>query len=269
MNCIRAYLFLVRTFRNWPELVRNLRQGGYSAGGPILQKLVFWNGETIVHPPNRGGLAAILLEICYYNAYRLGDFYHPLAGDTVLDVGAHVGLFTLRVLRQESHCRVVAIEPSAENFGCLEHNVRRSTASASARTYQLAVGAGYGKVTMMDLPTNRSFDARTTLARAGDKTAADVVPLSRLLELAGADEVSLLKMDTEGAEYGAFATAEDEVLPRIQRLAMEYHDHLVPGTLTMLKERLAPTHNLEILPDSPSAHGRLFALRKDLCCSRL
>src|SRR5262245_43199003 len=101
MNSLRAYFFLARTFRNWRLLIQNLRRGGYCAGGPILEKLVFWNGETIVHPKNRGGLAAMLLETWYYNAYRLGDFYRPLPSDMVIDVGAHVGLFTLRVLRGE------------------------------------------------------------------------------------------------------------------------------------------------------------------------
>ena len=264
MSSLRAYLFIARTFRNWHLLIQNLRRGGYCIGGPILDKLVFWNGKTVVHPHNRGGLAAVLLEVWFYNVYRVGEFYRPLPGDTVLDVGAHVGLFTLKLLREEPQCRVLAIEPSAENFGCLQRNVEESRTSGSTRTYNLAIGADYGKFRMMDIPTNRSFDARTQLASPGDCTAADMVPLSHLCELADVDQISLLKMDAEGGEYGAFLTAERRLLSRIQRVAMEYHDHLAPGTLAMLQERLAPTHTLEIRPDPGTPHGRLFATRVDL-----
>ena len=119
----------------------------------------------------------------------------------------------------------------------------------------------------MDLPTNRSFETRTRPAVAEDSDTTDLVPLSRVFDLANTEQVSLLKMDAEGGEYDAFVAIDHQALERIQRLAMEYHDHLVPGTLAMLQERLAPTHQLEILPEPGAAHGRLFAVRKDLAGS--
>jgi FkbM family methyltransferase len=264
VGSLSNYFFLFKTFRNWLVLIQNLRHGGYLNGGPLREELVFWDGRTVVHPPNRRGLAAVLLEIWHNNIYRLGNFYSPRAGDVVADVGAHVGLFSLRILREAPRCRVVAIEPSGENFECLRQNVSDFLHAGRIEIHNVAIGPDFGKSTMLDIPSNRSFDARTTPALAGDVTAIDMVPLSRVLELARTDELALLKMDAEGGEEGAFAMAEPKVMQRIQRIAMEYHDHLVPGTLAMLRQRISQTHTLTVFPDACGVHGHLFAVRKDL-----
>src|SRR5688572_25894753 len=98
---LRMYLFLLRTFRNGLAMIQNLRKGGFLSQGPAFDRLVFWNGRKIVHPPHRGGLLPILLEMYYDNVYRIGEFYQPKPGEVVVDVGAHVGLFTLRLLEVE------------------------------------------------------------------------------------------------------------------------------------------------------------------------
>lgn len=264
VNSLSRYFFLLRRFRNWFFLIQNLRHGGYLDGGPVRERLVFWNGRTVVHPPNRSGLVAILLEIWHENAYRLGEFYQPKPEDVIADIGAHVGLFSLLVLGLTPRCRVLALEPCEENFICLRENLLSFERMGRAEVHNLAIGPEFGKVAMMEIPSNRSFDARTRLARTTDAAVVDMVPLTRVFELAQTDELALLKMDAEGGEEGAFATAAPEILQRIQRIAMEYHDHLAPGTLAMLRRRLMPTHELTILPDSCLVHGRLFAVRKDL-----
>ena len=48
-------------------------------------------------------------------------------GDTVVDCGAHVGLFTKLALKQGAD-RVVAIEPDPSNVACLESNLAREIA---------------------------------------------------------------------------------------------------------------------------------------------
>jgi FkbM family methyltransferase len=264
MGSLNSYLFLARRFRNWLPLVQNLRRGGYTQGGPAIERLVFWSGRTVVHPPTRGGLSAMVLEVWHQNAYRLGEFYRPKPGDVVADVGAHVGLFTLKLLGEGRPARVVALEPSPENFPCLARNLQFAERRGLVQAYRLAIGSDFGPVGMMELPTNRSFDARTAPPGPATRAIADAVPLRFLFDLADADELAFLKMDAEGAEYAAFLAADDALLLRIQRLAMEYHDHLVPGTLALLRSRLASTHDVEVFPERGMGHGRLFATRKGL-----
>jgi FkbM family methyltransferase len=245
-------------------MIQNLRHGGYLSGGPVLDRLVFHDGRTIVHPPNRGGLVPVMLEIWRENVYRIGKFYRPKPGDVVVDVGAHIGLFTLRMLQEQPLCRLIALEPSSENFACLKQNLALAGPNAHVEIHQLGISGHFGRIKMMDIPTNRSVDARALPAEETDNTAVGVVPLRHLFDLARTPTISLLKMDAEGAEYGAFAAAESMLFLRIERLVMEYHDNYEPGALAMLRQRLISTHDLTVLPDPGQLHGRLFAVRKEL-----
>lgn len=245
-------------------MIQNLREGGYLSGGPVLDRLVFRDGRAMVHPSNRGGLVPVMLEMWRENVYRIGEFYRPKPGDVVVDVGAHIGLFTFRILREEPRCRVIALEPCRENFACLKQNLALLGADARVEAYALGIGGEFGRIKMMDIPTNRSTDARTVAAEQTDAAAVAMVPLAHLFELTGTQAISLLKMDAEGAEYSAFSTAPAELLPRLERVVMEYHDNYVPGTLAMLRKRLEPTHEVTALPDAGQLHGRFFAIRRDL-----
>jgi FkbM family methyltransferase len=263
-STLKTYLFMLKTFRNGVALIQNLRQGGYLSQGPVVDRLVFRDGGTIVHPPNRGGLVPVMLEMWRENVYRIGEFYRPQPGDVVVDVGAHIGLFTLRILWEEPRCRVIALEPSPENFGCLKQNLTLLGPAARFGIHQLGIGGQFGRIKMMDIPTNRSIDARTMPAGESDPASVGVVPLSHLFELAGTETISLLKMDAEGGEYGAFSSAAPALFPRIERIVLEYHDNYVPGALALLRERLQPTHDLTVVPDPGQLHGRLFAVRREM-----
>jgi FkbM family methyltransferase len=262
-SSLRTYLFLLRTFRNGIAIIQNLRHGGYLSHGPTLDRLIFWNGREIVHPAHRSGLLPVLLELWYENAYRIGDFYEPRPDEVIVDVGAHVGLFTLLILADEPHSKVVALEPSGENFECLKQNVALLAPQATVSLHNIGIGGAFGKGRMEEIPTNRSFDARTLPATDDDATI-DLVPLRHLFNLAGTDRLSLLKMDAEGGEYEAFVAADDSVFPKIERLVMEYHDNYVGGTSLMLQDRLASTHEVTLVPDPGQLTGHLFAVRKDL-----
>lgn len=263
-NTLNTYLFLLRNFRNGAAMIQNLRCGGYLSQGPVLDRLVLRDGRTIVHPPNRGGLIPVMLEMWRENAYRVGEFYRPKPGDVVVDVGAHIGLFTLRILREEPRCSVVALEPSPENFACLNQNLALLGPDAQVELHQLGIGGQFGRIKMQEIPTNRSTDARAMSAEQDDANSVGVVPLSHLFKLARTATINLLKMDAEGGEHAAFLNAVPEVFPRIERIVMEYHDNYVPGTVALLRERLAATHEVTVLPDPGQLHGRLFACRSDL-----
>ena len=76
------------------------------------------------------------------------------------------------------------------------------------------------------------------------------------------DQVALLKLDAEGAEYDAFSAATPETLRSFQRIAMEYHDNLRPGTLDLLRRKLEPSHDLIVEPTFDRGYGILLATRR-------
>ena len=262
LNGVRQMAALLLRFRNGPELVRCLR-----AGRPC-DELVLWDGTRLAHPPNRAGLLEAVQEIWLQRDYT-GGFYRPADGDVIVDAGANIGLFSILMARQNRRCRVVALEPFAENFNFLQANVA-AAAVENVTCCETALGASVGKGRMQALG-GRSLDhvlqAEAPRSNGGETNPAGdipVVPLSGLFDLAHAPQIDFLKVDIEGSERDVFAAATPEALGRIQRVAMEYHDNLVPGTLELLCRVFGPTHDVAVHPSSMAGCGMLHARRRDV-----
>jgi len=267
---------LLLRFRNGATLVRQMR-----AGQPCAE-VVLWDGTRIAHPPDREGLLEGLQEIWRERIYT-DDFYRPAPNDVIVDAGANVGLFTIHIARQHRRCRVIALEPFAENFQYLEANVARARL-ANVTCCEAALGAEAGMGEMEEVGT-RSLDhvlrvgvrleiGRSQFSALGRPVAAGeshdapsggvrVLPLSGLFDLAGAREVDFLKADIEGSERSVFAAATPDVLGRIKRIAMEYHDRIVPGTLELVRSVLTPSHQITVRPSQQEGCGILLARRRE------
>ncbi len=245
---------LMVRFRNGRALVECMR-----ADRPCSE-LVLWDGTRVEHPADRAGLLEAVQEIWIERIYTEG-FYRPQAGDVIVDAGANIGLFAIYLARQNARCKVVALEPFAENFRYLEANAAAAT-TGNVACLQVALGAQFGRGQMESVGT-RSLD-HVLRATAGNGDGVPVIPLSGLFELAGAKEINFLKVDIEGSEHAVFAAATAETIARFQRIAMEYHDQLAPGTLTLLREKLTPSHELTVRPSHMEGCGILLARRRDL-----
>ena len=241
-------------FRNGPTLVQRMR-----AAEPC-DEVVLWDGTRISHPPGRGGLLEVVVELWLEHVYTRG-FYRPADGDVIIDAGANVGLFAIQMARQDPRCRVIALEPFPENFKYLEANVARACPE-TVTCCEVALGAGFSRG-HMQAASSRSLDHVLRV----DSATADgipVIPLSGLFDLARAQEIDFLKVDIEGSEHDVFAAASPDLLGRFKRIAMEYHDQIVPGTLDLLRRVLNPTHEVTVRPSKMEGCGILLAQRRGL-----
>lgn len=88
----------------------------------------------------------ITAELASGNDYLAGMRPVP-PGGVVLDVGAHIGGFSVQVLRHQPTARVLAVEPFAPSYASLEQNLRLH-ADASSVAVRAAVGAMPGTATI-------------------------------------------------------------------------------------------------------------------------
>lgn len=245
------WAFLARSFRNGLSLARRYRRK------QPCGRAVLWDGTEIRHPADRTGLAETILEIWYDRVYT-GDFYRPKPGDVVIDAGANVGLFCVWLARSQPGCRVLAFEPFAENHRLLEENIRSARVS-NVEAHRAGLGGATGRGTMEDVGT-RSLDHRMrTDSEAGDGSVP-VYSFADALGLAKAERVALFKIDIEGSEYDLFEAAAESSIARVDRFAIEYHEHTRPGVVDLLTARLAPTHTVTVHPCGPG-YGMLYATR--------
>ena len=126
----------------------------------------------------------------------------------------------------------------------------------------MALGAHFGKGEMQAVGS-RSLD-HILRVEPNSANGIPVIPLAGLFDLARSQEIDFLKVDIEGSEHDVFAAASPDVFGRFKRIAMEYHDQIVPGTLELLRRVLSPTHEIVVHPATMEGCGTLLARRRDL-----
>jgi FkbM family methyltransferase len=120
-------------------------------------------------------------------------------GDVVVDVGAHIGYYTLLAARAvgPQGC-VIAFEPEHGNFALLRANVAENNYS-TVRCLQRALSNRSGEQTLY-LSTANTGDHR--LYESGDNRVTDVVAVYRLDDLVPelGPKINVVKMDVQGME---------------------------------------------------------------------
>jgi FkbM family methyltransferase len=125
-------------------------------------------------------------------------------GDTFVDVGANIGLYTLPAAAKKA--RVVAVEPSARNRRRLEENLALNGLT-SVKIEACALGEIEGEMAFCD------DDALAHVEMTGN---GPKVPVRRLDAILPEGEILLLKVDVEGFELAVFQGAE--IAMRAERL---------------------------------------------------
>jgi len=253
---LRRYLFLLRTFRNGLGVVRAYRHN------EICSRVVLRDGTCLQHPPGRAGFLQTILEIWHENSYAPEQFYCPAKDDVIIDAGANVGLFSIWMARQAPLCRIVAMEPFAENFDFLRQNLEAAKIHR-ATAFQIALGgsSGWGQ---MVAGGSRSLDHQLVVtggAKANER-GVPVLTLPDLLDKIGAERIAFLKVDIEGAEMTVFREIDTSTLSRIDNVAIEYHEHLAPGVAKLLVLKLEPTHSVTLHPEADGTCGILLGKRR-------
>jgi FkbM family methyltransferase len=125
-------------------------------------------------------------------------------GDVVLDVGAHVGLFTLvSALEVGPVGEVHAFEPVPANFAALEANVELN-GFENIVLNRAAVGAENGEVELGipddALALGGETSAMYTVGGGARTVSAPLIRLDDYVGALGDREIRILKMDAEGLE---------------------------------------------------------------------
>jgi FkbM family methyltransferase len=137
-----------------------------------------------------------------YEAYTANLFREAIKpGDTVVDVGANIGYFSIIAAQKTgSHGKVYAFEPAPGNFRLLRKNVQRSGA-VNVTCIQKAVADERKATTLFESnhPGQHSLLLQP-YTKTGHTRTVECVTVDEYL---GGQTVGVIKMDIEGYEYFA------------------------------------------------------------------
>jgi FkbM family methyltransferase len=119
-------------------------------------------------------------------------------GATVVDVGAHVGLYS--VLAEQAGAFVYAFEPATDNYDILRKNIK-------AHPYKLALGDKNGPAKLYLHPSNKGKHALKPTDEHTECEEVDERTLDTLVDSIPIRSLDILKIDAEGYEPEVFAGA--------------------------------------------------------------
>lgn len=123
-------------------------------------------------------------------------------GMTFVDVGAHVGLFTLPAAKWVGKSgRVIAFEPHPDNFAMLHKNIEANTLGEHVDAIQSAVSDG---TTPVSLHISGFNTGDHQLFHTGGRNAIEVQCTTLDTYFSTGEKIDVVKMDVQGAEAAAF-----------------------------------------------------------------
>lgn len=236
------YLNLVRNISNW-SLYLGIKFG-LTRPDPIHFTT---RSGVVVEVPRRllQTFKEVFMDECYVDALQRNV---PQRG-AVIDIGANAGFFSMFAASRFDHPLILSYEPIPANFKQLEKN-RQLNAQCDIHPHQRAVAGQAGEITLTFDPSD-SFTTSASMTRPqeGDEIKVTCVTLQDIFETYQLERCDFLKMDCEGAEFDIFYNCPEDILSRIDQIAMEVHKGPEPG------------HDIDSLEQFFKQHGFLTQRR--------
>ena len=159
-----------------------------------------------------------LTNVWMINEYDVEDF-EINTNDTVIDIGAHIGLFSLLVSQLCKTGKILSFEPVSENFDLFVSNLKLNHIE-NILPFNMAVSKNSGR---LDLFLNNDQSAHNIFSKSSESISVESTSLQKIFDENKISSCKLLKLDCEGAEYQIIDSLPSEYLDKIQNIVMEYH----------------------------------------------
>lgn len=172
-----------------------------------------YGDRRILAPYNAAG---VFLEIFQDEVYERVWKLEP--GQTVLDIGAYVGMFAVKASRLVgAEGQVIAIEPSPENYGFLAWNCKGlDNVVLIKKAIMATTGVGM-------LYYSKSAAANSLVTQWKRYIEVRTITLDELVEELGLDKVDIIKVDAEGAELDVLKGATNVLAKGTRLVIAAYH----------------------------------------------
>ena len=154
------------------------------------------------NPPSNSGLANAVSRVS--NDYYLSNMAVFREGDTVVDIGAHVGIASIYLAKTFPFIKVYAIEPDPMNYACLKRNLELNGLTNVTAINTAVSSDGKKKRLYVDASDSAwsTTDATLACSRGSLRTMeVESVTLEKLFHNHEIQYCRLLKIETRGGVW--------------------------------------------------------------------
>ncbi len=201
-----------------------------------------------------------------WSAEYTSNGFGILNGDTVIDIGAHIGTFTAYAAKLARDGIVYSFEPHPGNFRLLKSNCRENGIRNTKLTRN-GVREKRGKCRLFTDPENTG--GHSTYGHGPDSVPIECTTLEDIFTDNGIDRCDFLKIDCEGGEYGILAATPSRYLDKTDKIVLEYHGYIEgAGSLLRIVRLLGKKGFQVIIRPITTSQGVLYA-RKSTCSAAI
>lgn len=210
---------LLKLVRNWPTFLKN--RFGWMRG-----EVTYYLTNGLRLTSRRYDIdGASFKKVWLQRAYDPQEFGIPFAWSkvrSVIDCGAHIGMFTLYAAQKSPRAKIICIEPDTANIRMLQKNIEQN--KLEKRVTPHSIGIGNGKpVTLYTFPNDRGGNSIYKKSDDGIPMMIRTASLHELFKTEHIETCDFLKLSCEGAEYDALYALDEEHLKKIRCLYVECH----------------------------------------------
>ena len=139
--------------------------------------------------------------------------------DIVIDIGAHIGLFSLFVSQYCKNGKIFSYEPIEKNFRILKENIELNKIK-NVIYFNSAVSNQSNKLKIFidsDDSAHSIFESDRDFIEVNSTTVKSIFDENKI------KKCNLLKLDCEGAEYQIIESIPKEYFLKIDKMIIEYH----------------------------------------------
>lgn len=144
--------------------------------------------------------------------------------DIVVDVGAHVGYFTILAAKKAKNGHIFAIEPDTESIETLKKNTKMN----HLKNVTIINSAVSNKKGLLTFYKDKDNYIASSIFESLDTKQEQIqsMRIDDIIKENNIEKIDFLKMDCEGAEYEIILNLNDTALTKIRKISLEVHDYI-------------------------------------------
>lgn len=150
--------------------------------------------------------------------------FNSASASLIIDVGAHIGTFSMTASKLDSAIKILAIEASSDNYKLLRKNIKINNLEDSILPQHYALSDRIGTEILYKGKENWGY----TITKRDSKNTENVrsTTLEELFRENQIDHCDLIKFNCEGAEFKAILSTPYEVINKVGMMLILIHEDL-------------------------------------------
>ena len=169
-------------------------------------------------------------EIVTRNEYELNKYFN--LGSAILDIGANCGVATMILAKQNPQANIYSFEPDLPTFNLLHANILINDLT-NVRIFNMAISDN--KTTSLQLNLHPNFSGGNStcsdnqifsqhFGTATNYYSVNCSSIDKVAKEFNIQQISLIKIDCEGAEYEALYDSQMVKEGRVSSIVGEFHN---------------------------------------------